>query len=268
VTPKQIAVRLRRGSLLREHSGVYRVGHRAPSVEARYLAAVLACGVDSLLIARPAAFLWELVKGSPPRPEVVAPVKRRVKGVVTHRVRSIHPGDRAECRGVPVTSVARTVVDLAGLLAEQRLARVCHEAEIRHQLTPAEVEVVLERLPTRPGSRTLRRILHGDVRLTLSKLEERFLVLLREHHLPLPETNRPTGGRRVDCRWPRHHLTVELDSYRFHRSRHAWEADRRREREAYARGDDFRRYTWADVFEDPSLMLGELQSLLPTDRST
>jgi hypothetical protein len=268
VTPKQIAVRLRRGSLLREHSGVYRVGHRAPSVEARYLAAVLACGDDSLLIARPAAFLWELVKGSPPRPEVVAPVKRRVKGVVTHRVRSIHPGDRAERRGVPVTSVARTLVDLAGVLAEQRLARVCHEAEIRHQLTPGEVEVVLERLPTRPGSRTLRRILHGDVRLTLSKLEERFLALLREHHLPLPETNRPAGGRPVDCRWPMHHLTVELDSYRFHRSRHAWEVDRRREREAYARGDDFRRYTWADVFEDPSLMLGELQSLLPMDRST
>jgi hypothetical protein len=65
-----------------------------------------------------------------------------------------------------------------------------------------------------------------------------------------------------------HHLTVELDSYRFHRSRHAWEVDRRREREAYARGEDFRRYTWADVFEDPSLMLGELQSLLPMDRST
>jgi hypothetical protein len=124
VTPKQIAVRLRRGSLLREHSGVYRVGHRAPSVEARYLAAVLACGVDSLLIARPAAFLWELVKGSPPRPEVVAPVKRRVKGVVTHRVRSIHPGDRAECRGVPVTSVARTVVDLAGL-SRSSVSRGC-----------------------------------------------------------------------------------------------------------------------------------------------
>jgi very-short-patch-repair endonuclease len=66
----------------------------------------------------------------------------------------------------------------------------------------------------------------------------------------------------VDYRWPEHRLTVELDSYRFHNSRHAWEQDRRREREARARGDVFRRYTYADVFEDPRLMLADLRSLL------
>jgi hypothetical protein len=58
---------------------------------------------------------------------------------------------------------------------------------------------------------------------------------------------------------------VELDSYRYHRSRHAWNADRHREREAYARGDQFRRYTWADVFDDPTLMLRELRTLLSLD---
>ena len=73
----------------------------------------------------------------------------------------------------------------------------------------------------------------------------------REEALPLPNTNRPAGGRYVDCRWPDHALTVELDGYRYHSSRHAWEHDRRREREAYARGDDFRRYTYGDVFEQP-----------------
>ena len=55
----------------------------------------------------------------------------------------------------------------------------------------------------------------------------------------MPVTNRPAGSKRVDCRWPDHNLTVELDSYRYHRSRHAWENDRDREREAYARDDDF-----------------------------
>ena len=97
--------------------------------------------------------------------------------------------------------------------------------------------------------------------MTLSKLESGFLTLLRKNGLALPETNRVAGGRRVDCRWPERRLTVELDGYRYHRSRHAWEQDRRREREARARGDEFRRYTYGDVLEDPALMLAELRAL-------
>jgi hypothetical protein len=84
------------------------------------------------------------------------------------------------------------------------------------------------------------------------------LELLRSENLPLPITNKPAGGHRVDCRWPEHRLTVELDGYRFHNSRHSWEQDRRREREARARGDYFRRYTYGDVFEHPRPMLAEL----------
>ncbi len=77
----------------------------------------------------------------------------------------------------------------------------------------------------------------------------------------------------MDCRWPERGLTVELDGYRYHHSRYAWEQDRRREREARARGDEFRRYTFGDVFETPELMLGELHALLaptvlPGSRST
>ena len=102
--------------------------------------------------------------------------------------------------------------------------------------------------------------------VTLSKLEARFLTLLTEDGLPIPETNRHAGGRRVDCRWPERRLTVELDGYRYHHSRHAWEQDRRRAREARARGDEFRRYTYGDVFEEPRLMLAELHALLPAFR--
>jgi hypothetical protein len=97
--------------------------------------------------------------------------------------------------------------------------------------------------------------------VTLSKLDQRFLAVLRANGLPLPLTNRPAGGRRVECRWPERRLTVELDSYRYHQSRHAWEQDRRREREARASGDELRRYTYADVFEEIELMLGQLRSL-------
>jgi hypothetical protein len=268
VSADVIKQRMRRGSLIPVHAGVYRVGHASPSLETTYLAAVMACGEGALLIARPAAYLWGLIKGNPPRPEVIALVKRRVRGVITHRVRRVHTEDAGKHRGVPVTTVPRTLVDVAGVLSEPVLARACHEAEVRFDVAPEDVEAVLARLPTRRGAGTLRRILHGDVAVTLSRLEGRFLDLLRKEALPLPQTNRPAGRHRVDCRWPAYRLTVELDSYRYHRSRHAWEADRRREREAYARGDNFRRYTWRDITEDPTLMLRELRTLLDLDRST
>jgi very-short-patch-repair endonuclease len=121
---------------------------------------------------------------------------------------------------------------------------------------------VLARLRTAPGAGRLRRVIHGDVHVTLSKLERRFLALLREAGLPLPQTNHPVCGRRVDGRLPDLRRTVELDGYRYHRSRHAWEQDRRREREARARGDEFRRYTCVDVFEEPAAMLADLRRLL------
>jgi hypothetical protein len=120
-------------------------------------------------------------------------------------------------------------------------------------------------LATRPrvkGATRLRAVTSGDVQVTLSELERRFQKRLEEAGLPLPQTNKRAHGRRVDCRWPDHRVTVELDSYRYHRSRHAWEQDRRREREARARGDEFRRYTYSDVVERPRLMLAELCALL------
>jgi hypothetical protein len=170
--------------------------------------------------------------------------------------------DAATWRGIPVTTVPRTLVDLAAVLNADHLARACHEAGVRHGTGPALVEAVLARRPTAPGAAKLRRILRGDVRVTLSKLEARFLERMHEARLPLPQTNRVAGGRRVDCRWPEQRLTVELDSYRYHHSRHAWEQDRRREREAHARRDEFRRFTYGDVYENPEPMLAELRGLL------
>jgi hypothetical protein len=128
-------------------------------------------------------------------------------------------------------------VDLARYLPEEDLARACHEAGVRFKTTPASVEAVLR--PNSAGAAKLRAILHGEVPVTLSKLEAAALSLFRSAGFDLPEANRPASGRRVDFRWPKHKLTVEIDSYTYHRSRHAWEQDRRREREAYARGDEF-----------------------------
>jgi hypothetical protein len=260
----QIERRLHAGALLSVHRGVYRVGHRAPSLEATYLAAVLACGDRALLSGRAAAHLLYLLNGPAPVPEVTTATERRIEGIKTHRSRSVDDRDAALWRGIPVTSVARTLVDLAAVLPPDALARAFHEAGIRHKAKPERVEAVLARRPNTPGATQLRNVLRGDTQLTLSTLERRFLNRLREAGLPLPQTNRLASGRLVDCRWPAQHLTVELDGYRYHHSRHAWELDRRREREAHARGDDLRRYTYGDVFETPGPMLEELHRLLAT----
>jgi len=266
VSPQQITHRLRAGSLIREHRGVYRVGHRAPSVEARYLAAVRAGGEGALLSGRAAGHLFGLLKGPAPPPEVTAPTERRVTGVRTRRCRQMDPREATTFRGIPVTTVTRVLVDLAAELPPPQLARACHEAGVLHGTTPTQVEAVLARRPNSRGAANLRMILRGEVRVTLSTLERAFLALLRDAGLPLPETNRSAGGRRVDCRWPQERVTVELDGYRYHHSRHAWEQDRRREREARARGDEFRRYTYGDVFEEPRFVLQELRGLLPARR--
>lgn len=266
VTRAEIRARMRRGTLIREYPGVYRVGHRAASVEAQYLAAVWACGEGALLCGLAAAFLLELLPGrSAPRAEVVARGERRIEGVRVRRSRGLAAGDAFVWRGVPVTTVARTMVDLASLVSLVALARAFHEAGIRYDTTPADVEAVLARRRRTPGVANLRAVIDGVEPVTLSWLERRFRRLLREAGLPLPDMNRPAGGRRIDCRWPDHRLTVELDGYKYHRSRHAWETDRRREREARARGDDFRRFTFGDVSR-PRAMLLELSSVLPECR--
>jgi very-short-patch-repair endonuclease len=262
ITAAEIKRRLAKGSLLQEHRGVYRVGHRAPSVEARYLAAVLACGEGAMLTGPAAGHLLGLLKGAPPDPEVVARRERRVRGVGTHRSRRPGFAIAMVVRGIPVTSVPQTLIALAGALTEDALARACHEAGVRYGTTPADVEAVLAGAPNAPGAGVLRRILHGDTRTTLSALERRFLSLLTANRLPLPATNRLVGKRRVDCHWREARLIAELDGYRYHRSRHAWELDRLREREARALGHDFRRYSYRDVFEHPGPMLEELRNIL------
>jgi hypothetical protein len=222
------------------------------------MAAVKACGAGAVLSGRAAAYLLGILKcRRPPPPEVTCPTERKVTGVPAKRSRRIDPRDVTREKGIAVTTVPRTLVDLAAVLGDADLARACHEAGVRYRTTPSHVKAVLERHPKARGSAKLRRVLCGDTKVTLSWLDA-----LREASLPLPDTNRVVDGSYVDCRWPRHRVTVELDSYAFHNSRHSWEASLRREREAHAREDAYRRYGWGDVFEDRRAMLRELGELL------
>lgn len=262
LTRSGVRRRVAKGRLHPLFRGVYRVGHAAPSVLATYMGAVLACGPGAVLSGAAAAFLWGLVKSAAPPAEVSVERDRSIEGVVVHRVRFLAGPDRDELHRIPITTVPRTLVDLAGRLSLDALARAAHEAEARHGVDATAVLASLGRRPNSPGAANLREIFEGQHRVTLSELERRFLGVLRSEELPLPLTNRPKGGRFVDCRWPERRLTVELDSYRYHHSRHAWEMDRRREREARARGDEFRRYTWDDVTVHTALTLRELRPLL------
>src|SRR3954451_25003566 len=116
-----------KGLLHREFRGVYRFGHKAPSWEARYMAAVLACGPGAVLSGLAAAHLLGAIRGKPPAPEVTAPTCRRVTDVRTRR-RRLHRSDTTIWLGIPATSVPRTLADLAPVLPLDELALACHNA--------------------------------------------------------------------------------------------------------------------------------------------
>src|SRR3954452_10308932 len=113
VSSSAIGRRVDKGQLIAQYRGVYRIGHTAPSTEATYMAAVLAAGEGALLSGRAAAHLMRLLNGAPPPPEVIAPKERRIDGVESRHERHIDPRDRAVWQGIPTTTVARTLVDLA-----------------------------------------------------------------------------------------------------------------------------------------------------------
>ena len=262
VTVRMIDRRVEKGSLIPQYRGTYRVGHAAPSQKAWYMAATKAGGDGAFISGRSSAHAMGLVKGKVPAPELVSRRELNIAGVRCTRCRRLAREDTGMWKGIPITSPARTLVDLAAVLSAEALAQACHEAGVRYGTKPRHVEAVLKRKPNAPGAAKLRAIIAGEQKITLSKLERRFLQHLREAGLALPQTNVVAGTRRVDCRWPEHRLTVELNSFTFHNSRLSWERDHQREREARTRGDEFRKFTWTDVYEDPTYMLGELLRLL------
>ena len=245
------------GRLHPQHVGVYAVGHTAPSLLADLMAAALAAGEESAVSHGSAGHVTRILAGRPARPELTVPTTsgRERRGIVLHRVGELHPADVTRLHGIPITIVARILLDMSPRLSRVELTRACHEAWLRHRVTPREVEACIARNPTKKGIAKLRRALGADV--TLSDLEEGFLSLLRRHGLPLPRTNTDVAGDKVDCHWPHHGLTVELLSYRFHASRRAFEDDvARRRRSSHVA------YTWGDVFERGAQTAAELAPLL------
>jgi hypothetical protein len=173
VSQRQVHRRIRRGTLIVVHPGVYRAGHRAPSVEARYMAAVKACGEGAVLSGLAAAHLFGLVRGTAPPPEVTARTERRIKGVKVRRVRKLGERDKTVWRGIPVTTVPATLVRISSLLSFDELARAAHEATVRYGITKVD-----------ESPQRLQAILEGDAPILLSRLERGFRALSRKEGLP------------------------------------------------------------------------------------
>lgn len=251
---KTIEVRRRRGTLREVHRGVYAVGHDAPTREADWHAAVLATGPAAALSHLSAAELWALL---PPRrgPTHVSinAKRRKATGIAIHR--SVLPPSEVTTRsGISVTTVPRTLLDLAVYLGTAQLRRLVREAEFRRLATLDEVAHVLGRHRTRRGRGRLREAIDG-IRAapgyTRSVLEEEFLALIEEMHLPAPELNAELVlfGKRlqVDCLWRPQRLAVELDGGQAHKTEFAFEEDRRRDRALVAAGFSPMRVTWTSL---------------------
>jgi very-short-patch-repair endonuclease len=249
---------VRSGRLHRLHRGVFSVGYVSPSPYARMMAAVLACGPGSAISHLSAAALWEIAECPARRVDVTAPDKRSHRGIVVHRTRRLT--DVTTRNNIPVTTLARTLVDLASTLDDRALTRALNEARIKHGLRYASLQRMLAALPTRKGTARLRVLLDPGDAPTRSALEDRFLELVARHGLPRPEVNQHVAGYEVDMLWRDARLIVELDGHRYHRTR--FEQDRERDTELIAVGYRVVRVTWRRVVEAPAREAARLERML------
>jgi very-short-patch-repair endonuclease len=259
-----IVRRVKQGRLQRLHRGVYAVGHRALRPEGRMLAAVLACGPGAVLSHRSAAALWGLRYNDRARVDVTTTEKRGVgdPAIDLHRARTLDPTDITEHRGIPITTVARTFVDLAGVVDKPALDRALNQAEILGLYDHAALTEILDRSNGRRGAQALRTALAQPPALTRSELEAQFLTLCADRGLPQPSLNAAVCGYEVDFLWRQANLIVETDGYAYHRTRQAFERDRRRDGELKRAGYEVLRVTYWQVKREPEWVASTIQALL------
>jgi very-short-patch-repair endonuclease len=254
--------RVQRGRLHVVHRGVYAVGHRALTQHGHWMAAVLAAGLGAMLSHHSAAALWGIRPTSRARIDVTVPR-------TLHATKHLHPhcavlpqDEVATHQGIPVTTAARTLLDLAATLDLRQLERAFNEAEVQNLGAETSVADLLDRYPHHRGTTNLRTLLLNARSSTRSELEAEFLAFLDHHRLPRPETNTIIEGMEVDAAWREHHLIVELDGYAHHGTRAAFEADRRRDRKLIAAGWTVLRVTWRDLTELRHELAAQIRALL------
>jgi very-short-patch-repair endonuclease len=261
-----VQVRLGAGRLHVLHRGVYAVGHEAITRRGRFMAAVLAGGPGAVLSHHAAAALWELRDPRTGPIDVTVPRQRRGgHGLRFHHTR-VPPDERTALHGTPVTSMPRTILDLAAVLDARPLERAINEADYLRLTDRLSLHDLLARYPRRAGTPRLREALarraRGSTR-TRSHMEELFLQLLDRHGLPRPRVNAFVPGiGEIDCSWPDARLAVELDGRRAHATPAAFEHDRERDRRLQTAGWRAVRVTWRQLTEDERRLAEDLERLL------
>ena len=261
LTETAIDSRLARGALRALHRGVYALGHRALTDEGRWLAATLAYGTGVFVSHLSAALLWHM--RVPWRARHVIHLttthhQRGGAGVQVHRTRRLGQADVTAVRGIPVTTVARTVVDCADLLSYLEL-RLLADHGVR--LNAEAVRGAQERAPGRRGAGRVNRLLGSGIR-TRSKLERAMRRLCREAGLPQPLVNEEVLGYECDAVWPAARLIVEADGGAFHTPKPAREADYERSAALAVAGWRVVRFTYDQVVFEPRLVAARLHALL------
>jgi very-short-patch-repair endonuclease len=234
------------------------------------MAAVLACGPAAVLSHLDAAALWTIYKGEGARVHVTATTRAgaQLPGIQTHRARRLHPDDVTTKQGIPVTTVARTLVDLTDVLGSDRVLRAIREAELLRLLDHQALSAAVQRAHGRKRLGVLREAVaaHRPGEIVRSELEHRFLELVRTAGLPPPETNVKISarGRRyeIDCLWREQWVAVELDGRAAHARTAAFEPDRRKDAALNAIGLRPLRFTWLRVLEEPADVIAELDATL------
>jgi len=258
--------RLTSGRLTRIHSDVFLVGSQDLPRGGAEMAAVLQLRGDAVLGASSAAAMWGLVDDLPNVVEVIL-VARNAKprpGVRMHRVATLDTHDIRWRRGIPVTSPARTLVDLAATLRPLELENALAQARLHRLVNDGQLLAALKRARGRKGTGALRSLVNrtGPLAQTRSHYECRLLELIEAAQLPTPVTNVPVKGHIVDMLWPSMRLIVEFDGYAYHSDREAFERDRLRDQRLVASGYRVIRITARQLEQTPYAVVARLAQAL------
>jgi very-short-patch-repair endonuclease len=267
--PHGISERIRTGRLHRLHRGVFAVGQRSLRLEAHWLAAVLACGPGAVLSHVSAAALWGLRQSASATAHVTIPSsngRRRRAGIRVHRSSRLAPDELTITERIPVTTVARTLLDLADVLPRQAVKRAIDEAEYRQLFDLTALTAAVQNNPGRRGALVLN-LTSGPQERTRSPLEDSFLDLIERHRLPRPLTGIWIAGYEVDFAWPDHKLIVETDGGAAHLRRSAFESDRLRDRRTLRAGFNTIRLT-DESMDDEAAVVADLRAQLAAGASS
>jgi very-short-patch-repair endonuclease len=264
VGPGAIEHRINEGRLRPVYRGVYAVvGLRLMTRRSHWMAAVLTYGAGAFLSYRAGAALWGVRGGS--RVEVTVPRGRKPReGIQVHWANL--PADEVTAHhGIPVTGIARTLLDLSAVVQRDELRAAFRQAEQLRLTDALGIKTLIERYPRKPGLPTLKAVFEEAQRglgIVKSVLEERFQAFLVNAGLPNPKTNVLIEDLEVDCAWPEDRLVVELDSRAWHDTELAFEEDRARDRRLGVAGWRIVRVTWRQLTEHPEELEADLRRLL------